>query len=188
MPASEFQVGNLTLAVMQSDAFGLEFAPSSAMVALAVDDVEATRERLEGHGIEFRGGMLDSGVCHQAFFADPDGNLLALHHRYAPEGLGRHDPEQLSLGLAEVAPACDLLAVGDQDLAVADRGRLPGDLHLNESACHGDDARAGPCLLRRTALSRAEVDEVDVRVHAGASSDTVCSSPSCGSSVRRPIR
>ena len=84
MPASEFQAGNLTLAVMQSDAFGIEFAPSSAMVALAVDDVNAVRERLEGVGIEFRGGILDSGVCHQAFFADPDGNLLALHHRYAP--------------------------------------------------------------------------------------------------------
>ena len=85
MPASEFQAGNLTLAVMQSDAFGIEFAPSSAMVALAVDDVNATRERLESVGIEFRGGVLDSGVCHQAFFADPDGNLLALHHRYAPK-------------------------------------------------------------------------------------------------------
>ena len=85
MPASEYQAGNLTLAVMQSDAFGLEFAPSSAMVALAVDDVEATRTRLEEHGIEFRGGILDSGVCHQSFFADPDGNLLALHHRYAPK-------------------------------------------------------------------------------------------------------
>jgi predicted enzyme related to lactoylglutathione lyase len=83
MPASEFQAGNLTLAVMQSDAFGVEFAPSSAMVALAVDDVEATRRELEAKGIEFRGDILDSGVCHQAFFADPDGNLLALHHRYA---------------------------------------------------------------------------------------------------------
>jgi predicted enzyme related to lactoylglutathione lyase len=83
MPASEFQAGNLTLAVMQSDAFGIEFAPSSSMVALAVDDVDATRRELEAKGIEFRGAILDSGVCHQAFFADPDGNLLALHHRYA---------------------------------------------------------------------------------------------------------
>ena len=83
MPASEFQAGNLTLAVMQSDAFGIEFAPSSAMVALAVDDVDATRRELEAKGIEFRGAILDSGVCHQAFFADPDGNPLALHHRYA---------------------------------------------------------------------------------------------------------
>jgi catechol 2,3-dioxygenase-like lactoylglutathione lyase family enzyme len=85
MPASEYQAGNLTLAVMQSDAFGIEFAPSSSMVALAVDDVGATRAELEGQGVEFRGGVLDSGVCHQAFFADPDGNLLALHHRYAPK-------------------------------------------------------------------------------------------------------
>jgi catechol 2,3-dioxygenase-like lactoylglutathione lyase family enzyme len=27
---------------------------------------------------------LDTGVCHMAFFADPDGNALMLHHRYAP--------------------------------------------------------------------------------------------------------
>ena len=85
MPASEYQAGNLTLAVMQSDAFGLEFKPSSAMVALQVDDVAATRARLEAQGIAFRGDVLDSGVCHQAIFADPDGNLLALHHRYAPK-------------------------------------------------------------------------------------------------------
>ena len=85
MPASEYQAGNLTLAVMQSDAFGLEFRPGSTLVALQVDDVAATRERLEAEGIEFRGDILDSGVCHQAFFADPDGNPLGLHHRYAPK-------------------------------------------------------------------------------------------------------
>jgi hypothetical protein len=27
---------------------------------------------------------MDSGVCHQAFFRDPAGNTLNLHHRYAP--------------------------------------------------------------------------------------------------------
>jgi hypothetical protein len=25
-----------------------------------------------------------SGVCLQTFFEDPDGNALALHHRYEP--------------------------------------------------------------------------------------------------------
>jgi predicted enzyme related to lactoylglutathione lyase len=85
MPASEYQAGNLTLAVMQSDAFGLEFSPGSTMVALAVDDVQAAREALEAKGVEFRGDILDSGVCFQTFFADPDGNPLALHHRYAPK-------------------------------------------------------------------------------------------------------
>ena len=83
MPASEFQAGNLTLAVMQSDAFGFEWTPSGTMIALRVDDVQAARKRLEDAGVPFRGDILDSGVCFQAFFADPDGNPLALHHRYA---------------------------------------------------------------------------------------------------------
>jgi len=28
--------------------------------------------------------IIDSGVCHWAIFEDPDGNMLILHHRYAP--------------------------------------------------------------------------------------------------------
>jgi hypothetical protein len=36
--------------------------------------------------VRFKADTLDSGVCHQAFFEDPDGNALALHHRYAPRG------------------------------------------------------------------------------------------------------
>ena len=32
--------------------------------------------------MKFEGQTLDSGVCHQAFFSDPDGNALAIHHRY----------------------------------------------------------------------------------------------------------
>ena len=47
--------------------------------------IAATRARLEEAGVQFRGDILDSGVCFQAFFADPDGNPLALHHRYAPK-------------------------------------------------------------------------------------------------------
>jgi hypothetical protein len=27
---------------------------------------------------------MDTGVCHMAFFTDPDGNDLMLHNRYAP--------------------------------------------------------------------------------------------------------
>ena len=30
------------------------------------------------------GDVLDTGVCHMAFFADPDGNQMVLHRRYAP--------------------------------------------------------------------------------------------------------
>jgi predicted enzyme related to lactoylglutathione lyase len=85
MPAGEYQAGNLTIAVMQSDAFGQEFRPSSTAVALQVDDVAAARAELEAKGVEFRADTLDSGVCHMAVFADPDGNALMLHHRYAPK-------------------------------------------------------------------------------------------------------
>jgi catechol 2,3-dioxygenase-like lactoylglutathione lyase family enzyme len=84
MPAGEFETGTLTIAVMQSDAFGLEFRANNHPIALHVDDVAAARAELESRGVEFKGDILDSGVCHQAFFEDPDGNVLGLHHRYAP--------------------------------------------------------------------------------------------------------
>ena len=86
MPAGEFETGNLTIAVMQSDAFGVEFQTNNHPIALHVDDFDAAKAELESRGIEFRGDVLDSGVCYQAFFSDPDGNMLAIHHRYAPGG------------------------------------------------------------------------------------------------------
>jgi predicted enzyme related to lactoylglutathione lyase len=50
-----------------------------------VDDVEKAREEHEAKGVKFGGDTLDSGVCHMAHFRDPDGNVLMLHHRYAPK-------------------------------------------------------------------------------------------------------
>jgi predicted enzyme related to lactoylglutathione lyase len=84
MPGAEFETGTLTLAVLEAEAFGLEFNPNTNGIALRVDDVEAARAQLESRGVEFRGDIVDSGVCHQAYFADRDGNALILHHRYAP--------------------------------------------------------------------------------------------------------
>jgi catechol 2,3-dioxygenase-like lactoylglutathione lyase family enzyme len=84
MPAGEFETGTLTIAIMQSDAFGLEFKPHTHPIALHVDDVAATRADLEAKGVVFGADTMDSGVCHMAYFADPDGNGLMLHHRYAP--------------------------------------------------------------------------------------------------------
>jgi predicted enzyme related to lactoylglutathione lyase len=85
MPAGEFETGNLTIAVMQSDAFGIEFQPHTHPIEFRVDDVAAARTELESRGVAFKGDIIDSGVCHQTFFEDPDGNALALHHRYAPK-------------------------------------------------------------------------------------------------------
>jgi catechol 2,3-dioxygenase-like lactoylglutathione lyase family enzyme len=39
---------------------------------------------LEDGWPEFDGETVDTGVCHMAFFKDPDGNALMLHRRYAP--------------------------------------------------------------------------------------------------------
>jgi predicted enzyme related to lactoylglutathione lyase len=88
MPAGEFETGTLTIAVMQSDAFGIEFQPHTHPIALHVDDVEAARAGLEAQGITFAADTMDSGVCHMAHFADPDGNALMFHHRYAPHASG----------------------------------------------------------------------------------------------------
>lgn len=84
LPAGEFETGNLTLALMQTDAFGLEFSPNVAPVALQVPDVPSARAELEARGVRFVTDLIDSGFCHQAIFTDPDGNVLALHHRYKP--------------------------------------------------------------------------------------------------------
>jgi catechol 2,3-dioxygenase-like lactoylglutathione lyase family enzyme len=85
MPAVEYETGNLTVAVMQSDAFGLEFHANTHPIEFHVDDFEGAKAELESRGVTFEGATLDSGVCYQAFFADPDGNALAIHHRYAPQ-------------------------------------------------------------------------------------------------------
>ena len=87
MPATEFQAGDLTLAVMDPSAFGQpEAHPNSAPIAFRVEDVAAARDLLRARGVTFLVEMMDSGVCHQAIFRDPDGNPLILHHRYAPGG------------------------------------------------------------------------------------------------------
>ena len=86
MPAMEFETGNLTIAIMKPDAFGMEFQTHRAPIAFQVDDVAATRNELEGQGVEFVMDTIDSGVCHMATFLDPDGNVLMIHNRYAPVG------------------------------------------------------------------------------------------------------
>ena len=82
----EFQLGeNISVYLMDPTNIGQEFrGPNTAPIALRVDDVEARRRALEEKGIRFHGDTLDTGVCHMAFFSDPDGNALMLHRRYAP--------------------------------------------------------------------------------------------------------
>jgi predicted enzyme related to lactoylglutathione lyase len=70
----EYETGNLTLALSM---FG-------GSVALGVPDVHESRSELERQDLKFAMDTFDSGVCHGAPFADPDGNHLQLHHRYEP--------------------------------------------------------------------------------------------------------
>ena len=81
---AEFEAGNLTLSVYNPEKMGMQHNVNSNAVALHVDDVAQGRAALEGRGVQFAGETFDTGVCHMAFFADPDGNALMLHHRYAP--------------------------------------------------------------------------------------------------------
>ena len=81
---AEFETGNLTLSIMNPQRMGLEHHPSKNAIALQVDDIGTARAELERRGISFAGETFDTGVCHMAFFSDPDGNALMLHHRYAP--------------------------------------------------------------------------------------------------------
>lgn len=81
---AEFETGNLTLSVIVAEEMGLEYQVNAIAIALHVEDVAAARSTLEQRGVAFAADTLDTGVCHMAFFADPDGNALMLHHRYAP--------------------------------------------------------------------------------------------------------
>lgn len=81
---AEFETGNLTLNIMDAEKMGLEHDAFRNALALHVDDVAAARSTLESRGVTFAGETFDTGVCHMAFFQDPDGNSLMLHHRYVP--------------------------------------------------------------------------------------------------------
>jgi catechol 2,3-dioxygenase-like lactoylglutathione lyase family enzyme len=81
----EYQLGeNVSVYLIRMEDVGGEWtAPHSAHVALRVPDVAETRKELEAKGVVFEGDILDTSVCHMAFFKDPDGNQFMLHRRYA---------------------------------------------------------------------------------------------------------
>jgi len=61
--------GGTCFVVWEPERVGMEFvAQTGNPLPLRVEDVNT----------------LDTGVCNMAIFADPDGNQLMLHHRYAP--------------------------------------------------------------------------------------------------------
>ena len=82
----EFETGNVSLYLIDPTNIGEKFtAPHSSHIAFRVANVQDARSELEAKGVVFEGDILDTGVCHMAFFSDPDGNALMLHRRYAPK-------------------------------------------------------------------------------------------------------
>src|ERR1700753_4032982 len=69
-PGAEYQAGNLTLAIMETEAFGGTLSSHAMPIALHVDDVAAAREQLEAKGVRFVSEIFDSGVCLQAICLD----------------------------------------------------------------------------------------------------------------------
>ena len=70
----------------------------------------------------FIGDIIDSGVCFQAFFADPDGNPLILHHRYAPPPRRRARPCERACERAASASADPARMTTTHDLAIEAAG------------------------------------------------------------------
>ena len=81
----EFWVGDTCFGIWEPEKQGMPFvAQQGNPWPLRCDDVAEMRAALEAKGVRFSGDTFDTGVCHMAIFADPDGNELMLHRRYAP--------------------------------------------------------------------------------------------------------
>jgi catechol 2,3-dioxygenase-like lactoylglutathione lyase family enzyme len=80
----EYEVGNVTLAVMTPHTHEYEFTPlPPATLALRVPDVAEAKAKLEAAGVQVN-EVWDSGKCRGASVSDPAGNRILLHRRYAP--------------------------------------------------------------------------------------------------------
>jgi predicted enzyme related to lactoylglutathione lyase len=79
----ELAAGTTTLA-LSAPPYGEPPAPGAtggATVAIAVPDVRAAVAELRGKGVAVLSEPYETGICHLATIADPDGNRLILHQR-----------------------------------------------------------------------------------------------------------
>ena len=82
---AEYQVGNVTVCLLDGAKMGMPAPANQTHLSLHADDFDAAVATLTERGVAFTREHIDTGVCHMAFFEDPDGNALMIHHRYAPK-------------------------------------------------------------------------------------------------------
>ncbi len=75
----EVEAPNLTIALALLDSTPEK--PALSAIALAVDDVDGSVEKLRAAGVTILHGPDDDPVCRHASIADPDGNVIWLHAR-----------------------------------------------------------------------------------------------------------
>ncbi len=78
----EYEVGPAALAITNMWPGWRPATDNGPVVALEVADFDATVADLRGAGVKFTVEPLDSGACHLAVVADPDGNSVAIHRRH----------------------------------------------------------------------------------------------------------
>jgi predicted enzyme related to lactoylglutathione lyase len=78
----EYAVGAGTFAITTMD---IQHQPGrrGAVVAFEVDDLDATRQRLQQHHVNLLSEVTTTPVCRSFAAADPDGNEIVLHQRHA---------------------------------------------------------------------------------------------------------
>jgi catechol 2,3-dioxygenase-like lactoylglutathione lyase family enzyme len=79
----EVEAPNVTLSFWRPEDDNIPFTPNESGIALRVADVQSAVEEAKAGGADVI-GIEDTGVCHMGFVRDPDGNVIILHHRYAP--------------------------------------------------------------------------------------------------------
>ena len=78
---TEYNIGDSALAIGNMD--GFEPHAGGGCAVLEVEDFDAAVKELQGKGVVFSMGPMDTPVCHMALFHDPEGNSLMIHRRKA---------------------------------------------------------------------------------------------------------
>jgi len=85
VPWIEYDLGNATLGLGN---YGDSWLPSKdgAMIALEVDDFDASVAVLKQAGITFTYEPVETPVCHFTIVRDPDNNAVMIHKRKPGHG------------------------------------------------------------------------------------------------------